>query len=334
MYLRISTPRLMPCPGKILHYFSVWLSKTSVKPHAKYPAKSGPCIKFGLKTNCQFPVVGVMARRGKMSSSSSGSLQISTARMLQVVESLKCKKNCSSTKVNYQSIWRQFNHFLVRLDRLLPMWEDQAVLFCAHLVETGKQSAMVKSYLSAIKSILSDDDYKWCDHNVLLTTLTRACRTVNDRVLIRLPIGKELLEMILFELQCILDGQWYLLIMYHALFTLTYYGLFRVGKLAKGTHPVRAADMHLARNKNKLRLLLWTSKNLVLGHSPQQVKITEEVQNNKTAGKFSHFCPFKLTSEFLRIRGGYKNKFEQFFVLQDSSPVTVTMVRTMLKKIN
>ena len=157
-------------------------------------------------------------------------------------------------------------------------------------------------------------------------------RMFNDRVLIRLPIGKGLLEMILFELQCILDGQWYLLIMYRALFALVYYGLFRVGELAKGTHPVKAADVQLARNKNKLRLLLWTSKNLVPGHSPQQVKITEEVQNNKTAGKFSHFCPFKLTSEFLRIRGGYKNKFEQFFVLQDSSPVTMTMVRTMLKK--
>ena len=174
MYLHISTPGLMPCPRKISHYFSVWLAKTSVKPHAKYPAKSGPCIKFGLKTNCPFPVVGTMARRGKMSSSSSGLSRISTARMLQVVESLKCKKNCSSTRVNYQSIWRQFNHFLVRLDRLPPTWEDRAVLFCAHLVEIGKQSATVKSYLSAIKSVLSDDDYEWCDRNVLLTTLTRA----------------------------------------------------------------------------------------------------------------------------------------------------------------
>ena len=213
-----------------------------------------------------------------MSSSSSGSSRISMARMLQVVESLKCKKNRSSTRVNYQSIWRQFNHFLVRLDILPPTWEDRAVLFCAHLVETGKQSATVKSYLSAIKSVLSDDDYEWCNHNVLLTTLTRACRTVNDRVLIRLPIGKGLLEMILFKLQCILDGQWYLLIMYCALFTLAYYGLFRVGELAKGTHPVRVADVHLARNKNKLRLLLWTLKIWFQDTHPNKLKLLKKFQ--------------------------------------------------------
>ena len=36
---------------------------------------------------------------------------------------------------------------------------------------------------------------------MLLASLTRACKLINDRVRTRLPIGFNLLELILFELQ-------------------------------------------------------------------------------------------------------------------------------------
>ena len=56
------------------------------------------------------------------------------------------------------------------------------MIFAAHLVNERMQSSTVKSYVSAIKRILTDDNYKWKDENVLLHTLTKACKVINDKI--------------------------------------------------------------------------------------------------------------------------------------------------------
>ena len=83
------------------------------------------------------------------------------------------KKNRDTTNQNYLSIWRHFNKFLIRLDCVPNTWEERAILFCAHLNEQGLQSATIRSYISAIKSVVRNDDYEWDDHQILLTTLTK-----------------------------------------------------------------------------------------------------------------------------------------------------------------
>ena len=62
---------------------------------------------------------------------------------------------------------------------------------------------------------------------------------------------------------------------------------------------------------------------------PQQIKITGQGDSQDD----SHFCLFKLTKEYLKIRGDYQNVDEPFFVFRDKSPVRSNMVRTLLKKI-
>ena len=69
-------------------------------------------------------------------------------------------------------------------------WEDKLVLFSTHLVEKGVQSATIRSYCSAIKHILKVDGYVWNDNSVMLSMITRSCRLINDKVMIRLPIKK------------------------------------------------------------------------------------------------------------------------------------------------
>ena len=81
------------------------------------------------------------------------------------------------------------------------LWEDRTSLFMAYLIDKGVQSSTIKSYVSAIKRTLLNDKYKWKDELILLTSLTKACKLVNDSVRTRLPIHCSLLEMILFELQ-------------------------------------------------------------------------------------------------------------------------------------
>ena len=125
------------------------------------------------------------------SSSSSASSQISSKAMELILEKLKCNHNRESTKKNYQGIWRKFNCFIIQLDKKPESWEERVALFLAYLVEHGGiQSSTLRSYTSAIKSVLLDDGYEWNDQKLLMGTLSKSCKLINDRVRTRLPIKK------------------------------------------------------------------------------------------------------------------------------------------------
>ena len=132
--------------------------------------------------------------------SSGGSSRISTQSMQRIVEKLKMQQFRSSTAETYFSVWRQFNKFLIQLDYMPAFWEDRAQLFMPYLIDQkGMQSCTVKSYVSAIKKILIINKYDWNDKRILVVSLTRACRLVNDSIRTWLPIHCSLLELILFE---------------------------------------------------------------------------------------------------------------------------------------
>ena len=135
---------------------------------------------------------------------------ISADHMWQIIEKLKSFKNRKTTMKNYLSIWRQFNRFLLKLDMKPRLWEDHTMLFAASLIENGIQSSTLKSYISAIKCMLIDDDYNWDNRKILLRTLARSCRYVNNKLQVRLPIQNKLLELIIFEIQRIFKQQPYL----------------------------------------------------------------------------------------------------------------------------
>ena len=215
-----------------------------------------------------------MQDRKFQSDTTSTSSTISTEYMMQVVERLECQSNRDSTRRNYHAIWTRFNKFLLRLDKKPSTWEDRVAVFTAHLTEIGRQSATVKSYISAIKCILRQDGYQWDEARAGLTALTKACKLKNDEIRIRLPIQMGLLEMILFKINLKFSTQQYLRIMYLAFFSLSYYGLFRVGELALGPHQVKAKDIHIADNKDKILVVLHSSKTHGKYSYPQKVKIT------------------------------------------------------------
>ena len=174
--------------------------------------------------------------------------------MKLIMNKLTAQRNRVSTKLNYLNTWRRFNDFVIRLDVKPPTWEEHASLFAAYLIEErGLQSSSVKSYISAIKRILVDDGYNWDDQAVLLSSLTHACRLINDRVLTRLPIQHGLLELILFEIKRYFSNrqQTYLETMYLAMFALGYYGLMRVAELCESEHSLKAVNTHVGVNKEK-----------------------------------------------------------------------------------
>ena len=68
------------------------------------------------------------------------------------------------------------------------------------------------------------------------------------------------------------NAQWYMENMYKALFALGYYGLPRVGELTHSQHVIKARDVHLGMNKDKILVILYSSKTHDESMKPQRLK--------------------------------------------------------------
>ena len=228
--------------------------------------------------------------------------------MNRILEGLKNQCNRESTMRNYYSIWKKFNNFLIRLDTMPINWEDRTSMYCAHLIEAGIQSSTLKSYVSAIKFVLVQDGYKWKDENILLSTLTHSCKQINDRIYTRLPIRLKLLELLIFEVKRRLHNQHYLSTLYLTMLLVGYYGLFRVGELTASNHSIKAKDVHVGNNKDKILIVLYSSKTHSKESRSQEVRITA------TKGQRHTFnCPFDYNRKYIKLRGIYKSQNDNFF---------------------
>ena len=191
-----------------------------------------------------------------------------------LLEQLKQEGHRNTTSNGYHKIWKKFNEFIIQLDRIPKSWEDRTALYCAYCIGIKQlKSSTVRSYVSAIKSVLSKDGYEFSDGKVLLSSLTKSCKLKNDRVKTRLPIQLGLLDLILFQIRHKYDQQPYLEALYITAFLFQYYGLMRIGEIAESPHSVKAKDIHESRPKNKLLILLYTSKTHGLESAPQQIRI-------------------------------------------------------------
>ena len=256
-----------------------------------------------------------------------------------MLERLKNKQIRKSTAENYLSIWRHLNRFIIKLDtRDNLSWEEKTALFGAYLVDSGVQSSTLKSYFTAIKHVLRQDGYEWNDRKALLSSLVKGCKIENDQLKVRLPIQKGLLEMLLFELGRFYNekaSQPYLEQMYKAMFCLAYYGMMRVGELSLSDHTLKACNLHVGHNKDKIMMVLYTSKMHGEESRPQKIKVAA-VPMKRVDNK--HFCPFETVIDYMAMRGPYRSVSEQFFVFKDLSPVRPdnfrTLLRTLLDRIN
>ena len=152
--------------------------------------------------------------------SSSNSLKISTNTMYCILDRLKMNKDRASTRRNYYNIWKLFNNFVIKLDFQPSESEDRIFLFLAHLINQGQKSCTVKSFYSGIKAVLQDINVEIQDNTILLSAITKACKTSYDVITPRYPIKIDLLEILLLEISSMYDTQPFLKSLYLALFSL------------------------------------------------------------------------------------------------------------------
>ena len=77
-----------------------------------------------------------------------------------------------------------------------------------------------------------------------------------------------------------------------------YYGLLRIGELTAGTHSILACNVLTAKNKNKIQLVLKTSKTHAEANYPQKVTIVKNVteESKCTSSKSNKYCPYEIFS--------------------------------------
>ena len=230
---------------------------------------------------------------------------ISTRDMQMIVDRLRSQQYRDSTKKNYYVVWRLFNKFIIWLDNKPTTWEDRLTLFIGYLIDSKKQSSTVKSYISAIWATLQEIGVKLNEDQTLITSLTKACRLVNDQIKTQLPIQKDLLGVIIHQVNNYYGNrnQEYLQILYRSLISTAYFRLFRMGELISGDHPVLAKDVHLGLNKRKVLFILRTSKMHWKNERPQSIKFSSKKLTAmkwktmpKAKGEYETPCPWYLNS--------------------------------------
>ena len=308
------------------------------------PQKFGMCTRLSNTAFNSFTGLQHHRSKGKLNCKteirhSDGLSSISSSAIGDIIDKLCWECNRDTTKRNYLCVWRNFSKFFFKLDVKPKNWEDRILLYTGFLINEGKKSQMVKSYISAIKAVLREDRFEISENRCLIKSLTRACRFRNDQVTLRLPIQKPVFQLVLtgvnFRYLSNTQPQLYLAALFKAIFTSAYYGLLRISEIAKGEHPVLAKDVHVAINKNKMIFVLRTSKMHWLDIKPQIVKITgENLSSYKSNNdRVSTKCPFNILRNYVKVRASYADDNEPFFVYQDRKPLRPEAINKVLKSI-
>ena len=161
-------------------------------------------------------------------SSSSTLSTVSSAAIKAVIDRLKCQGQRESTRAIHHGVWKTFNDFNVKLDNKPSSWEDRLTLFVGYLICKKLKLSTIKSYISAIWTVLTYIGIELNENKVLLTSLIKACKIHNDCIKSKLPIQKGLLMILIESVDKLYvnSPQPYLAVMCKALFNMAYFGMF------------------------------------------------------------------------------------------------------------
>ena len=106
--------------------------------------------------------------------------------------------------------------------------------------------------------------------------------------------------------------------------------MMRVGEVTESPHVLKAKNVHIAMNKDKLLFILYISKMHVTNNRPQKIKITSSTAVGKSVTN-RHFCPFTIVHTHLRFRGGCDSETDQFFIFKGNIPLKAKHLSGILK---
>lgn len=257
-------------------------------------------------------------------------MKYSLLQYKRIRDLLRTYKLRRSTRKSYKRTWNRFNKFISKFDAIPPNWEDRIVVWAAHLADNRKKSATIKSYISAIRYCLALDGIRVSHNSCELAAIVQVAKQYNDQLYIRLPIQKNLLQLILNFTRTHYHqnlGQQYLAACLAAMFSIAYHGYLRISEITEGEHAVKAQDVIYATNKAKITFYLRSSKMHSIADQPQIVSISAKPHWGRN-------CPVKLITNFANFRGRQADFSAQpFFIGQDRRPITPQHFNTNLRYI-
>lgn len=228
----------------------------------------------------------------------------------------------------------------LRKTPLSEFTNQRVALFIAYMHKKRYEKDTIRVYISGIKYILRNILHVDVDDNSFkFTALVKAARYKNNKVALRMPIKLNLLNRILDEIEHLpklLENQPYLVALYRAMYVSAYYGLLRIGEMT-GKHAVQAKNMHIAKNKMKVQIRLWTSKTLKWGSWPDDIRI-DGLHDCKLCypalkGKSTErYCPVHILDTFNKIRERTVGT-KHFFVYRSGISVSPHAFRNTLKAV-
>ena len=136
-------------------------------------------------------------------------------------------------------------------------------MFTAQLIQEGRAGQTVRSYVSAVRSILKEDGIKLThDYQPLISLLQSTKYTTKPSGQIRLPIQWGLVKLIADDMDNHYSGvDSYSNIMLKAILMAGYFGLLRIGEMtdSESNHTIKFCDVHFERQRSKILMVLHTS---------------------------------------------------------------------------
>ena len=81
------------------------------------------------------------------------------------------------------------------------------MLLVGYLIDRKRKLTTINSYVSVIKSVLRQDRFRVSEDRYVIKSLIKTCKYRCESVFIRLPIQKELLELILRKVDSVYLGE-------------------------------------------------------------------------------------------------------------------------------
>ena len=202
-----------------------------------------------------------------------------------------------NTKAVYQNALKYFSDFRSNysLPHSWPVPVAHAASFISFCFNQGYSPATVTTYMSSISYIHKIRDFTDPTQSFLIKKILEGFKRLKSTKDIRAPITKELLTKVVGVLPVVCYNE-YESSLFKSLFTLAYFGLFRVGELVCTDHcqagyPIRFDDITFSDNKLTVRVRI--SKTNKTG-KPVFLHIS-------SVGDKS-ICPIAAMQQFIRLR--------------------------------
>ena len=219
----------------------------------------------------------------------------------------------ANTKMMYQTALRNFNKFMQTycIDILWPVPVKHIILYIAFCFEKNYSPSTIMAYISGISFMHKINGYTDPAANFAIQKMLEGCKRSRKTKDMRSPISLEMLEKILLVLKhvCYTD---YETTLFKTVFSMAYFGLFRVSELVYTNLDDRALtkdDIILEKGAQAVRITLKVTKTNQMGHS-----ITIRIAANEE--NIDMFDLLKLYMSLVSPKAYY------FFCHADLKPVT------------